>query len=128
MRSALAEVHIDLPHLVVIDRLPSTVTADGITVELTDERSAADVVGTLRAHVRGARWRRGRQAGAASYEVVRTNVDRCALTLVLDGVDMAAAYHLTLAARRHVLDAARTTATTTAAATAAAARPTALPA
>ena len=91
MRTALAEVYVDLPHRVAIDRLPSAVTADGITVELTDERLAVDVVGTLRAHVRAARWRRGRHTGAAHYEVVRTHVDRCALTLVLDGVDLAAA-------------------------------------
>jgi hypothetical protein len=104
MRSTLAEVHVWLPHLVAIDRLPASVTADGVTVELTGERSGANVVGTLRAHVRGARWRRGRHGGTARYEVVRTHVDRCAVTLVLDGLDLATAYHLALEARRVMLD------------------------
>ena len=128
MRSALAEVYVALPHLVAIDRLPSAVTADGVTVELTDERTATDVVGTLRAHVRAARRRHGRRTGPAHYEVVRTHADRCAITLVLDGIDMATAYHLALAARRAVLDAARHTAAATAAVADAATRPDALPA
>ena len=127
MRSALAEVLVGLPHLVAIDRLPGSVTADGVTVELTGERSANDVVGTLRAHVRGGRWRRGRQQGSAHYEILRTHVDRCALTLVLDGIDLATAYHLALAARRAILDGASATATT-AERTIAAARPATLPA
>ena len=127
MGSAVAEVLVGLPHLVAIDRLPASVTADGVTVELTGDQGGADVVGTLRAHVRGARWHQGRRSGGAHYEVLRTHVDRCAVTLVLDGVDLATAYHLALAARRHVLDRTRVPAMS-AAPVIVAARPATLPA
>jgi hypothetical protein len=128
MRSALAEVLVGLPHLVAIDRLPASVSADGVTVELTGEQHAVDVIGDLRAHVSEARWRQGRRTGPARYEVVRSHVDRCALTLVLDGVDLAAAYHLALAARRQMLAAPAPRASTTTAAGTVAARPATLPA
>ena len=127
MQRALAEVLVGLPHLVVVDRLPAVVTADGVTVELTDERGGHDVVGSLRATVAGARWRAGRRSGAAHYEVMRTHADRCSLTLVLDGVDLATAYHLALATRRLLVDAAPAAATPTTAGTVAA-RPATLPA
>ena len=127
MRSALAEVLVGLPHLVAIDRLPASVTADGVTVELTGDHDAVDVVGSLRAHVRGARWRQGRRSGEGRYEVLRTHVDRCAVTLVLDGLDLAAAYHLALAARRQILDGLASSPSTTVAPTVAA-RPATLPA
>ena len=102
MAWALAELLVDLPHLVAIERLPHTVEADGVTLELAHGRSAADVVGSLQAHVREARWRRDRQHGAARYEVLRTHVDRCAITVALDGADVVTAYRLALAARRAV--------------------------
>ena len=127
MQRALAEVLVGLPHLVAIDRLPSTLTADGVTVELTGEHGGHDVVGSLRATVRGARWRAGRRTGSARYEVMRTHVDRCSLTLVVDGLDLATTYHLALAARQHML-VAPTATTTTAIPGSSAARPATLPA
>ena len=127
MQRALAEVLVGLPHLVAVDRLPESVTADGVTVELTGEHGGIDVVGSLRATVRGARWRHGRRTGAARYEILSTHEDRCSLTIVLDGVDLATAYHLALAARRLVVDA-PSTMVTTATPDMPAARPATLPA
>ena len=112
MQRALAEVLVGLPHLVAIDRLPASLTADGVTVELTGEHGGADVVGSLRATVQGARWHAGRRSGTARYEVLRTHVDRCSLTLVLEGLDLATAYHLALAARRSMIDSAPASAAT----------------
>jgi hypothetical protein len=99
MRSTHFEVLVRLPLLATIDRLPSAVTADGVSVTLTGAVSAADVVGSLRAHVAGAEWRRGRRRGTARYEVTRTHSDRCALTLVADGLPMATVQRLADAAR-----------------------------
>ena len=92
MRSALAEVLVGLPHREAIDRLPTSVTADGVTVEREGRR---------------ARWFAGGRSGRARYEVRPTAPASCSLTLALDGLDLAAAYHLVLVARRQLLDAAR---------------------
>ena len=100
MAWALAEVLVDLPHLVAVDRLPRRVEADGVTLELADGSGAAAVVGSLQAHVREARWRRGRRHGRAHYEVLRTHADRCAVTVAVEGADVVTAYRLALAARR----------------------------
>lgn len=102
MAWALAELLVDLPHLVAVDRLPPTVEADGVTLELADRRGATDVVGSLQSHVREARWRRGRRHGAARYEVMRTHADRCAVTVALHDADIVTAYRLALAARRAI--------------------------
>jgi hypothetical protein len=102
MAWALAELLVDLPHLVAIDRLPERVEADGVTVELAGGHGAAAVVGSLHAHVREARWRRGRRHGAARYEILRTHPDRCAVTVALDGADVVTAYRVALAARREL--------------------------
>lgn len=92
-----------LPHLVAVDRLPEALTAGGIAVELTGASTGLDVVGTLRAHAADAVWHRGRRHGAARYEVLRTHVDRCLLTVVLDGLDRAAAQAVADEARRRVV-------------------------
>lgn len=95
----IAEVFVGVPHLVAVDRLPGALSAGAVTVELSGAAGAADVVGSLRAHVAPARWRAGRRRGDASYEVLRTHDDRCAVTVVLDGLDCEAARAVATALR-----------------------------
>lgn len=101
----IAEVFVGVPHLVAVDRLPGALTAGGVTVELSGAAGAVDVVGSLRAHAARARWRAGRRQGDATYEVLRTHDDRCAVTVVLDGLGCDAARAVATALRAALLEA-----------------------
>ncbi len=100
---AIAEVLVPLPHLVAVDRLPEALTIGRLAVELTGGSRGLDVVGTLRAHAAEAIWHVGRRHGSARYEVMRSHVDRCLLTVVLDGLDRTAAQAVADEARRRIL-------------------------
>lgn len=106
MRSSHFEVLVPLPHLVAIDRLPAAVTSGGVTLTTTGGAGGADVVGTLRAHVAEATWHWGRRTGPAQIEIVRTHVDRCAITVGLHGLPIGTAAAIAGELRRMLVAAA----------------------